>query len=169
MFSFTTGVRIACRYLHWINSNRNNDPNLNLHLSVSVYSIAKWMRYSFCTDRLLWPVRSAIPSNSWTSCLDSWNELLRHWRSGCFLRSLHFSKFHLWHQNYYVWLCLTMSPNGFSSTSKQMTSNATEWPFCVKYCFPSGIAESFSVYALVLRRDCFKIDGDAHIMSAARM
>ena len=29
-FSFTTGVRIACRYLHWINSNRNIDSNLNL-------------------------------------------------------------------------------------------------------------------------------------------
>ena len=27
--SFTTGVRIACPYLHWINSNPNTDPNLN--------------------------------------------------------------------------------------------------------------------------------------------
>jgi len=36
-FSFTTGVQIACRYLHWINSNRNIDPNLNLDPSVPVY------------------------------------------------------------------------------------------------------------------------------------
>jgi len=35
--SFTTGVRIACPYLHWINSNPNNDPNLNLDPSVPVY------------------------------------------------------------------------------------------------------------------------------------
>jgi len=29
--------------------------------------------------------------------------------------------------------------------------------------------KSFSVNALVLRRDCFKIDADAHILSAAKM
>ena len=33
-FSFTTGVRITCRYLHWINSNQNIDPNLNIDSSV---------------------------------------------------------------------------------------------------------------------------------------
>ena len=30
-------LRLACRYLHWINSNRNIDPNLNLDPSVPVY------------------------------------------------------------------------------------------------------------------------------------
>ena len=35
--SFTTGVRIACPYLHWINSNPNTVPNLNLDPSVPVY------------------------------------------------------------------------------------------------------------------------------------
>ena len=39
-FTFTTGVRIACRYLHWINSNRNIDPNLNLDPSVPVRILA---------------------------------------------------------------------------------------------------------------------------------
>ena len=34
---FTTGVHIACRYLHWINSNRNIDPNVNIDPSVPVY------------------------------------------------------------------------------------------------------------------------------------
>jgi len=37
MVTFTTGVRIACRYLHWINSNPNNDPNPNPNPSVLVY------------------------------------------------------------------------------------------------------------------------------------
>ena len=35
--SFTTAMRIACPYLHWINSNPNTDPNLNLDPSVPVY------------------------------------------------------------------------------------------------------------------------------------
>ena len=35
--SFTTRVRIACSYLHWINSNLNTDPNLNLDPTVPVY------------------------------------------------------------------------------------------------------------------------------------
>ena len=35
-----------------------------------------------------------------------------------------------------------------------------EQPFCVKYCFPIGID-----FALVLRHDCFKIDGDVHKLS----
>ena len=34
---FTTAVRIAHRYLHWINSNPNTDPNPNPNLSVPVY------------------------------------------------------------------------------------------------------------------------------------
>jgi len=43
-----------------------------------------------------------------------------------------------------------------------------EWPFCVKYCFPFQ-EESFSNDAPVLSSDCFKIDGDAYIPSAAKM
>jgi len=31
------GVQIACRYLHWINSNQNIDPNPNPNSSVPVY------------------------------------------------------------------------------------------------------------------------------------
>jgi len=33
-------LRLACRYLHWIDSNRNIDPNLNLDPSVPVYLLA---------------------------------------------------------------------------------------------------------------------------------
>jgi len=33
-----------------------------------------------------------------------------------------------------------------------------------KYCSPSKLRlESFNVHCLVLRHDCFKIDGDGHI------
>ena len=35
--TFTTAVRIACRYLHWINSNPNTDPNPNPNPPVRVY------------------------------------------------------------------------------------------------------------------------------------
>jgi len=41
----------------------------------------------------------------------------------------------------------------------------------VKYCFPSRL-ESFCVDCLVLRYDCFKIDGDGqigHILSGPKM
>jgi len=35
--SFTTEVRIACRYLHWITSSPNTDPNPHPDPSVPVY------------------------------------------------------------------------------------------------------------------------------------
>jgi len=35
--TFTTAVRIACRYLHWINSNPNTDLNPHPNPSVPVY------------------------------------------------------------------------------------------------------------------------------------
>jgi len=35
--TFMTVVRIACRYLHWINSNPNTDPNPNPNPSVPAY------------------------------------------------------------------------------------------------------------------------------------
>jgi len=54
-------------------------------------------------------------------------------------------------------------PNGFSSTSKQMTLNSH---FALNTVFR---VESFSMDALVLRHDCFKMDGDAYILSAAKM
>ena len=58
-------------------------------------------------------------------------------------------------------------PNGFLSTLKQMTLNDLEQPFCVKYCFFR--VELFCVDVLVLRHDCFKIDKDALILTAAKM
>jgi len=48
------------------------------------------------------------------------------------------------------------SRNGFSSTSKQMTLTLD---FALNTVFR---VESFSVDALDLMHDCFKIDGDAH-------
>jgi len=55
------------------------------------------------------------------------------------------------------------SPNGFSSTSKQMTLNSHFALNAVVW------VESFSKDASVLRHDCFKTDGDAHILPAAKM
>jgi len=47
-----------------------------------------------------------------------------------------------------------------------MTLNDLQQSLCVKYCFR---VESFSADALVLRHDCRKIDGDAHLLPAAKM
>ena len=54
-------------------------------------------------------------------------------------------------------------PNGFSSTSKQITLNSH---FALNTVFR---VESFSTDVPVLRPDCFKIDRDAYILSAAKM
>ena len=61
-----------------------------------------------------------------------------------------------------------VSPSRFSSTSKQMTLNGLNGHFALNTALRM---ESFSVDALVLRHDCFKIDRDAHtcILSAAKM
>jgi len=48
-------------------------------------------------------------------------------------------------------------------TSKQMTLSSH---FALNTVFR---IESFSLDALVLRHDCFKIDGDAYILSAAKI
>jgi len=53
-------------------------------------------------------------------------------------------------------VCSPGSPNGFSSTSKQMTLNSH---FALNTVFR---VESFSKDALVLRHVCFKIDADAY-------
>jgi len=51
-------------------------------------------------------------------------------------------------------------PNGFSSTTKDLTLNDLEEPFCAIVYW----VESFSVGALVLRHDCFKIDANSRIL-----
>jgi len=60
----------------------------------------------------------------YTYCCRSRITLASAGLSCCFKRSLNLSKFHIWDQNYYVWVYTCMySTNGFSSTSKQMTLN----------------------------------------------
>jgi len=55
-------------------------------------------------------------------------------------------------------LCLSMqSPNGFSSTSKQMTLNDLSHS-----AYSVFRVESFSMAALSLRHDCFKLDEVAY-------
>jgi len=53
-------------------------------------------------------------------------------------------------------------PNGFSSTSKQMILNNH---FALNTVFRE---ESFSVDALALRHDCFKIGRDVHLSAAEK-
>ena len=53
-------------------------------------------------------------------------------------------------------------PNGFSSASKQMTLYDIEYHFAINTVFRVA---SFSVDVLVLRYDCFKINGDVHTAS----
>ena len=66
-------MRIACPYLHWITQTRTLILILTLSPLSLYISIAKWMHHSdhsFCTDRLLWALRSANSSNSWATCRD---------------------------------------------------------------------------------------------------
>ena len=78
-------------------------------------------------------------------------------RNFCFLRSPYLSKFHIWDQNYSDWVLY--SPDGFSSAS---ACKHLEWPWIAVLRYILFRVDSFSVVALALRHDCFKIDGDAH-------
>ena len=60
--------------------------------------------------------------------------------------SLYHSKFRIWNQNYYVWVCRL--PIAFHRHWKRMTLNSH---FALNNVF---LVESFSVDALILRHDC---------------
>jgi len=79
--SFTIGVRIACCYLHWVNSNPNTGPNPNPYPSVPVYQHCKMNAAQLLHRSSAMGSTVGHASKTWPTCLTRYSGFLTRYSS----------------------------------------------------------------------------------------